>query len=268
VDTAELKRYCIGLDVYKARNRILHLCPEITEPDIDITFRESPDRRFVVTDCTYDTQRRKVMLFATSKNPIRHLPSNYQENDFLRNFLMIFQHMDNRLAITLDNVHELFRPMDCPSSFLPVLADWFGVNLDTIGGETEIRRYLQYAIPLYRYRGTSLGIRAHLAIVSGIVPEIIEGSLPFGAMEILDGTDVDSHIFEPEESAGFFTVYFPVTVEEFDAGLVRRLSRIIQNEKPAHTKCYLCFKRQEKKPRDITILKDSTILDGETGIQF
>ena len=46
-----IKHSCIGLDVYSAKNKILSLCPELTEADIEITYKESEVRRFTVFDC-------------------------------------------------------------------------------------------------------------------------------------------------------------------------------------------------------------------------
>jgi len=173
-----------GLDIYRARKKILLEFPQLDEGNINIRYVESPYPRFTVLNSTYNEEKGAVDLEASSGNPIRHLPSNYQGNEFLRGFLMVFQHIANDTTITLDNMHEYFRPMESPSAFLPVLADWLGIHLDTLGGEEEVRRFLQYAIPLYRYRGTALGLRAHLAIVSGVVPEIIEGAVPYSAMLI------------------------------------------------------------------------------------
>jgi phage tail-like protein len=266
MDSGELKKNCVGLDVYKARNRIRKIMPELDERCIDITFRESDLPRYTVIDCEYDVPKNSVMLYAASGNPITHLPSNYQENDFLRNFLMVFQHLNNEVGITIDTMYENFRPMECSAKFLPMLADWFGVDLNQLGGEDEIRKFLQYAIPLYRYRGTALGIRAYLYIVSGVVPQIIEGQMPYDVMEFSDRTEVTADILEPEDDDSVFSVYFPVLSEQMDSGLIRRLQRIIQAEKPVHSKCYLCFKKIEKARRRGPVLTDNTVMltDGGT----
>ena len=260
----ELKKCCVGLDVYKARNRIKKILPELDEHGIDITFRESDFPRYTVIDCVYDAQKNSVMLYAASGNPVTHLPANYQENDFLRKFLMIFQHLNNEIGITIDTMFENFRPMECSAKFLPMLADWFGVDLNLLGGEDEIRKFLQYAIPLYRYRGTALGLRAYLYIVSGIVPQIIEGRLPYDTMEFSDAMEVTADMFEPDENDSVFSVYFPVLSEKMDSLLIRRLAKIIQAEKPVHTRCYLCFKKPEIKRRHERILTNDTVM-GEEG---
>lgn len=262
-----IKRIVVGLDVYKAKNRIENLYPELKNK-IDIEFVESKYQRFIVIDCDYNEKNNAVKIKATSNNPIRHLPSMYQENSFLRNYLMIFQHIMNETSITLDNLDNIFRPMETPSKFLPVLADWFGVNFDLLGNEETARKVLQYAIPLYRYRGTKLGLQALLYLVSGIVPEIIEGKLPFEALCISDDTDISSTILENQDTSNIFSVYFPVFAEKLSDDDIKRLYYLLQNEKPVNTECYLYFKKQEKKKRKTTVFTPDMAEMGVDGIEF
>lgn len=257
---------CTGLDVYRASNRLLRIFPFLDMQDIDVTYEESDIKRFTILKCTYDRIKRKVRFTVASANPIRHLPSNYQSNAFLRNFLMVFQHVFNGTTLTLDNLHQYFRPMECPARFLPVIADWFGVHLDTLGGEDEIRRFLQYAIPLYKFRGTVAGLRAHLAIVAGVIPEIIEDEIPFSAMEIIDGSLVESYIMEQSIDSCVFTVHFPVPRAKMRDELVQRLSVIVQQEKPVHARCFLSFEKRRSARRKITVLTNDTMMDSDGGI--
>ena len=162
MDFEEVRRSVVGLDVYSAKNKILSLCPELSESDIDITYYESEYRRFIVTDCKKSGN--KIMLYSTSKNPIRNLPSIFQENDFLRSFLMIFQHISNDIGIKIDNINEMFRPMHCPADFLNVLSDWFGIDINLLGSVEEKRLFLQYAIPMFKLRGTAMGLKLYLYI--------------------------------------------------------------------------------------------------------
>lgn len=257
-----------GLDIYKARKKILQDFPQIDESQIDIHYVESPYPRFTVLNSIYNESKNTIELEASSNNPIRHLPTNYQNNEFLRRFLMIFQHITNDTVITLDNMHEYFRPMESPVSFLPLLADWLGIHLDTLGGEDEVRRFLQYAIPLYRYRGTAIGLKAHLAIVTGIVPEIIEGQVPFSAMLIDVNAESESNLMDSDDLKNSFTVHFPVIRNKFSDTFIQRLSLIVQREKPAHTKAYISFERPKKSTRAITVINTDTVMGLEDGITF
>lgn len=259
-----IKRSCVGLDVYSAKNKILSLCPELSESDIDITYQESDYKRFTVFDCKQI--KNKVMLYATSKNPIRNLPSFYQENDFLRNYLMIFQHINNDIAIKIDNINELFRPMHCPSDFLNVIANWFGVDVDLLGSEEEKRLFLQYAIPLFKLRGTALGLKILVYIVTGIVPEVIENHIPYSSLEITDGTSVNTNIFENKRDTSFFTIAFPVYRDEFDDNVLKRLTTLLEQEKPVNTDCFISFKHKKAKPRKKPVITEKSTLS--TSFEF
>jgi phage tail-like protein len=254
----------IGLDLYRARKMILHDFSDITEQKIEVRYVEaSPSLpRWTVLSCRYDGDC--IELEVASDNPIRHLPSIYQDfekdgkdgSNFLRGFLMIFQHIFNETALTLDNMHNYFRPMESPAGFLPALADWLGIQLDTLNGEAEIRRFLQYAIPLYRCRGTARGLRAHLYIVSGVAPDIIEGEIPYTPLLITDGAGITAYLFDEEPEPSDFTVYFPKPRRYFtdlDDSLIRRLSLIVRREKPVYTRAYLSFADSAEAPRQETL---------------
>ena len=204
MDAAVIRQTCVGLDIFSAKNRLFSLYPQLNETDIEITYQESDYRRFIVTDCKLTNG--KIMLFATSKNAIRYLPSNYQENDFLNRYLMIFQHLQNDVSIKIDNINELFRPMHCPSDFLQVLANWLGINVELLGTEEKRRLFLQYAIPLFKLRGTILGLKVYVYILTGIVPEIIENYVPYSRLDIYENTNITSGIFNREGDSCVFIV--------------------------------------------------------------
>ncbi|MDR3304124.1 MAG: phage tail protein [Treponema sp.] len=230
---------CVGLDLYRARGKLARDLPFLTQ---ELRYVERTDvPRFTVLKAVYREASASVELEAVSENPLRHLPANYQSNDFLRGFLMLFQHIMNETSMTLDNLHHYFRPMESPERFLPSLAQWLGLRLDTLSGEAETRRFLQYAIPLYRYRGTARGLRTHLYIVAQVLPVILEGAIPYSAMMMTDNAAINAHLFEQSASSRDFTVHFPVPRDHFDDAMIRRLSLIVQREKPAHTRAYLSF---------------------------
>jgi phage tail-like protein len=262
-----INSHYVGLDLYKARKKILHDFPDIEEDHIDIFYEESEHPRFTVLSCAFDHVQKRFKLKVSSPNPIRHLPSNYQNNDFLRGFLMIFQHIMNDTSLTLDTMHEYFRPMESPLKFLPVLADWLGIHLDTLGGEDEVRQFLQYAIPLYRYRGTAIGLKAHLAIITKMVPEIIEDANPFQAMIIHDKAELDASLFEADKGENCFTIYFDKERTYFDDVLIRRMSRVIQQEKPVYTKAYIAFKKPAKQKRKVTVIEKDHSMNAD-GVIF
>lgn len=263
----QLRKLCVGLDVYKAKNRIHTVFPEL-EKRIAVEFVEADYRRFVVIDCEYDEKSKMITLQAASNNPIRHLPAIYQDNDFLRHYLMIFQHIQNETAITLDNLDNVLRPMETPASFLPVLANWFGVDYGLLGDEATARRVLQYVIPLYKYRGTKRGMQALLYLVSGIMPEIIEGRLPFEALHISEETEITDPILDSDSADAVFCVYFPVYAADLGRDLVKRVYRIVQSEKPVHTHGYVYFKKPEEKKRETVVIAEDMQVMGAQGFEI
>ena len=181
-------------------------------------------------------------------------------------FLMIFQHIMNETSITLDNLDNLFRPMEVQSKFLPLIASWLGVNLDLLENEEISRKLLQNIIPLYKYRGTKIGLQNYLYIVSGIVPEIYEGELPFEALSISAETNIDSTILDINKNSKVFSVYFPVYSYEFSPELIKCLYLTIQNEKPVDTQGFLYFKKEKMKPRKTIVISNTTQILDENGI--
>lgn len=262
-----IKKLCVGLDLFKAKNLIAKIYPTL-EADVEIKYVESEYKRFIVIDCSYDTGRKKAVLTVTSTNPIVHLPSMYQENDLLRGFLMIFQHIRNSTSLSLDNLGNIFRPMETPSKFLPVLADWFGVDFELFSSEEIARRVLQYTIPLYRHRGTKAGISALVYLVTGIRPEIIEGTLPFDEFDVSGSNDIESPIMDDLDGLRLFTVYLPVLAKEFRKDEVTKLYRLIDREKPVGTLFYLCFKKEPVPERKKVVISDDIESIGQDGFEI
>jgi phage tail-like protein len=175
---------------------------------------------------------------------------------------MIFQHIMNDTSLKLDNLHAYFKPMECPDSFLPVLAGWLGLDGETFGGGEELRRFLRCAIPLYLCRGTAWGIQIRLGLACGILPRVLDGELPHRALVISDEKDAEARILEAESAARCFTVYFPVPRETFSEDLIRRLALIAAREKPAHMRGYIGFAPQPKKKRKTTTIGEEALPEG------
>ncbi|MCL1817633.1 MAG: phage tail protein [Spirochaetaceae bacterium] len=267
---AALRSYA-GRDLYAALGRIREDFPHLELEDIQIRYRESPLARFTVLSCTplpgknADNEIRGLCIEAASANPIRHLPANYQDNRFLRNFLMVFQHIMNDTALRIDNFSSFFRPMECPPEALPVLAEWVGAAPETTGSGDELRRFLRCALSLYGLRGTVRGLKARLALACGCAPRIIEGELPHSALVISAQGKAENDIFEAENTEDCFTIHFPVPKESFSADTLRRLSLIARSEKPAHTRCYISFAPPPRKRRKTLAINADTRMSGEEG---
>lgn len=104
----------------------------------------------------------------------RFLPDIYQENDFLQRFLHIFEDIWEPLEQRQDHIEMYFDPRTCPAAFLPWLASWLGVPLNSHWPEARKRRLLSQAMELYNWRGTLYGLARMIEICTGLVPEITE----------------------------------------------------------------------------------------------
>ncbi len=144
---------------------------------------------------------------------LRYLPGIYADDPFMGSFLRIFEGIWSPLDRQLDQMHRYFDPCVTPSEFLPWLGTWLDLVLDENWPEARRRALIQNAADLYRRRGTVGGLRDYLTLCTGVKPEIIE----------------EADVPNPYH----FTVRFRVQ----DRSLLdeERVTRIINEEKPAHT---------------------------------
>ncbi len=111
---------------------------------------------------------------------LHYLPDIFQENDFLKRFLHIFEDIWEPLEQRQDHIAMYFDPLTCPASFLPWLASWLGLPFNVHWPEARRRRLLAQAMELYSWRGTSYGLKRMIEVCTGLTPVITESlSQPF-----------------------------------------------------------------------------------------
>ncbi|SIQ98662.1 phage tail protein domain-containing protein [Alkalispirochaeta americana] len=199
-------------------------------------------------------------LVVASRNPIRFLPSIYQDNEFLRNFLWVFQHLYNEITLTLDNLHSFFVPSDTPEGFLRWLAGWFDISIAQVLPEDKLRLLLHQAVTLYRYRGTAIGIQKLMKLLTGVEPEILENYLPHDAYVLgaSPGNRAALILDSKKQYRAYFTVFFPIERAEVDPGVVTLLPQILEMEKPANTLAIIAFRN----PEEVKVL--GVLIDDDT----
>ncbi len=202
-----------------------------------------------------------VDLKVASQNPIRNLPSIYQGNQSLENFLWIFQHITNSTQSTLDRIHTFFDPIEAPTDFYKWLGTWFSINVNYAITEEKMRCLIRDAVSLYQWRGTVAGLAKYLEIITDVKPTIHENAMPVSEF-VIDGDRIsERQIIDESTSQYFFTVEFPVGVEHFSLEDVKKIYYIIQTEKPAHTDFYLKFTRVTKE-RTVSFFEIGTDMIG------
>jgi phage tail-like protein len=186
---------------------------------------------------------------------IRFLPDIYnsldeENNEFLKRYLWIFQHIFNGINIKLDDLHKYFNPMVAPRDFFHWLASWFSINVNYAIPEDKMRLLVKEAVTLYQWRGTSIGLAKFLEIITGVKPDIIDNYIPISEYSIMKDKLIEREIIEEDTSISHFTVSFPVTSDYFDVETIKKINQIIKLERPAHTKYYITFKPKERKKKE------------------
>lgn len=250
------KNHLIGLSYFLVKEKLSRQGLTIGE----IYFRESRIKRLTVLDVLKHDETNVVDVVLAGANPIRYLPSIYQKSEFLRHFLWLFQHISYDITGLLDNIHRYFTPVEAPIDFVKWISTWFSMRLDFSDDEDRMRSLLQFAVPLYRWRGTVIGLKKLLLLFTGIEPIVLENEMPYEAFTILGETQVSAPIIDTSSAKVFFTVHFPVPISDFKPGLIQKVSRIVTLEKPAHTSFFLTFLKQKKNERNImTVSEELTI---------
>lgn len=102
---------------------------------------------------------------------IHFLPALYRQVDFFERFLKIMEEAFDPALQTSDCLWAYLDPLTAPEALLPFLAHWVGWKLDP-RLEMRVQRHLiRNAVPLYRWRGTQVGLRLYLLLVTGLPPD-------------------------------------------------------------------------------------------------
>lgn len=162
---------------------------------------------------------------------LEHLPALYQDDEFMGQFLLIFESIMKPIENTVDNLPWYLDPLLIPASLLPWLSSWVALSLDQNWPLERRRLLLRSATELYRWRGTKRGLAEYLRIYTGSVPEISE-YIP--GMKLDQETILGTNTRLGSSGAGH---HFTVTLElEGNSGINPDTVRaIIEAQKPAHT---------------------------------
>ena len=191
-----------------------------------------------------DPRRVDVTVFRRSL--MHYLPGVMQKEDqraggLLKRYLAILQHLWTGFQDTLAQVPDCFNPYRTPGEFLPWLASGVGVELEADWPLEKQRALAAHAVELFQWRGTCRGLRQMIRVLAGIEVEVEEHHDPFGQF-VLDGKTalgLKTMLQASPRLEHCFTVRLPEAQEKYPAGLLMKIHRIIQREKPAHTQYFL-----------------------------
>ena len=195
-----------------------------------------------------------VELRVSRRSYLRHMPQIFQTdaalgNDFLREYLWIFQHVFDSITTKLDRGHRYYDPRETPAEFLPWLASWVALTVDIDWPELKKRKLLRSAAELYKYRGTRHALKEVIKIFLEREPTIEENRWPYAGFRIgvTSSVGVDSIVLPKIDLDHCFIVQIPVAADEITEEMVVKIHNLINLEKPAHTTYFLQFKTEDKK---------------------
>ncbi|MEO6527551.1 MAG: phage tail protein [Gemmatimonadaceae bacterium] len=105
---------------------------------------------------------------------LQHLPSIYQDTDFLGRMLLIYEAIWEPLEQRQEHIAMYFSPVTCPAQMLAWMAEWLNLELDAHWPERRRRELLREAMQLYWWRGTRYGLTRMLEICTDQPVKITE----------------------------------------------------------------------------------------------
>ena len=171
---------------------------------------------------------------------LQYLPAVYQDDEFMTQFLLIFESIMKPLENSIDNLDLYLDPRMIPEPLLPWLASWLDLALDPTWLVNRRRELVKFGAELYRWRGTKRGLSEYLRIYTGSVPDISE-YIPGMRLEQETRLGINTRLGSSGEGH-----HFTVTLELNGSSEVNTdtVKAIIEAQKPAHTVYTLQIKRR------------------------
>ena len=155
----------------------------------------------------------------------RHLPSLYQQEDRLvQRLLTALDEVTAPVHCTLDSLEAYFDPDLAPGDFLDWLAGWLGVELDEAWPEEKRREVVAGASAVYRFLGTTRGLREALS-------RFVDGEV---VVEESGGAAWSDHSGGELPGRPDFLVVVRIRASDPAAVPVSRLDAMVAAVKPAH----------------------------------
>jgi phage tail-like protein len=192
---------------------------------------------------------------------LSYLPAIYEEvaqkeNSPLRALLLISDSFFSDIEQAINEIDEYFDPSRTPSQaqrdFLSWLASWVALTLDESWSERKKRYFVRNAAQIYRYRGTTKGLKFMLSqfFDKPIDVDVEEWAWIHGmeiGIEERCTIGVDTVLIENVELNHCFKVIWRRSSRDLDDEFISRIRNVIDLEKPAHTRCYFDIQYPQKK---------------------
>jgi phage tail-like protein len=154
------------------------------------------------------------------------LPEVFQRtlgvSPLLGGLLDVMEELHAPTEATLAEIHQTFDPRRCQDAFVPMLAQWVGLDVHVTTGLGRMRELVAHAVSLSQWRGTAEGIARLLTTATG-----------------MSGFDIQENIDDAGHARPFHML---VTAPAASAAHKDMLDELIAAEKPAHVTAQLRFK--------------------------
>jgi phage tail-like protein len=190
------------------------------------------------------------------------------DEDPLRRYLFVFQHVMTTITNRIDRLVDLTDPMMVESKMLPWLASWVGFELDESLPVHQQRELVRRAIRLMRTRGTRIGIEEMVRVLTSAPVRVEERALPgaatLGRARLVGGATIVERYQRGEPPGAYLmqpaaeaeggrrpTSFFALRLEprerfqgrfgERAAQVLRRIVNVVSQEKPSHVSFTIRF---------------------------
>jgi phage tail-like protein len=171
-----------------------------------------------------------------SAAPVRYsafLPELFHDSE-VPALLDLIESVFGDFADKLDRISSFFDPAEAPSEFLPWLASWTALVLRADWDESQQRAVLAKIVPLYRKRGTRVGLEEYLKIYAGEGVTIKDDVAPL-EVGVNSTVGVDAVIGGLPPHFFVINVAFAEPDPEKLQQKARAVEAVLEIEKPAHT---------------------------------
>ncbi|MBI9043731.1 MAG: hypothetical protein JEZ06_04550 [Anaerolineaceae bacterium] len=124
-------------------------------------------------DKIISSESTQIVAYAKGKY-LKHLPDIYERDDFVNRFLMMIESFWKPISQQIDQGYSYYDADLTPDAFIPWLASWVGLPMDSTLPLSRVRRLLKSAIMLYQFRGTVPALKKYLEIYTAGKITIIE----------------------------------------------------------------------------------------------
>jgi phage tail-like protein len=176
---------------------------------------------------------------------LNHLPEIYAQDDFMGRYLMLFESFWKPISNQIQQSANYFDIDLTPKDFLPWLASWIGVTWKGDLPEERQRQLLHRALSIYQRRGTKQALVDYLGIYTAGKVRIEEHH----AFDFILGENTQlgpTLALGKDNQLYAFTVHLEIheseiereygkTFSEKQTRYHRKISAIIESQKPAHT---------------------------------